>query len=90
MKHIFVTGGVVSSLGKGLTAASIVLTGYYSQTYRPEHHNFSSNYIFDPWLEPGIDQSILDELHSKNIRYLHINGNGTMWTLSLDGVPTQL
>ena len=23
MKHIFVTGGVVSSLGKGLTAASI-------------------------------------------------------------------
>ena len=37
-----------------LTTEPIVLTNHFSQTYRPEHHNFSSNFIFDPWLDPAV------------------------------------
>ena len=74
----------------GLTSAPIVLTGHYSQTYRPEHHNFGSNYIFDPWLEPGIAQSVLDELQTNNVRFLFIDRLQEIWTLSLDGVLTKL
>ncbi len=33
-KHIFVTGGVVSSLGKGLTSASIALLLEQTRTHR--------------------------------------------------------
>ncbi len=52
----------------GVTAAPIVLEGYFSQTYRPEHHNFSENFIFDPHLEPGMDAGGLAELDAKGIR----------------------
>ncbi len=74
----------------GLTSTPIVLTGYYSQTYRPAHHNFASDYIFDPWLEPGIDQGTLDELEAANIRFLVVLNSSELWTLSLDGVLTQI
>ncbi len=57
---------------QGLTAEPIVLEGYYSQTYRPEHHNFIENFLFEPRLEPGISQSILDQLKSRNIRFIHM------------------
>lgn len=55
----------------GLTTLPIKLRGYYSQTYRPEHHNFSENFLFEPALEPGISQATLDELAALNIRYLY-------------------
>jgi len=74
----------------GLTSTPIVLTGYYSQTYRPGHHNFSADYIFDPWLEPGIDQGILDELQAANIRFLVVLNSNELWTLSLDGTLAQI
>ena len=35
-KHIFVTGGVVSSLGKGLTAASVALLAVFATRQLPE------------------------------------------------------
>jgi hypothetical protein len=56
----------------GLTAEPIVLRGFYSQTYRPEHHNFSENFIFEPRLEPGLPQSILDELQGKDIQLIYV------------------
>ncbi len=74
----------------GLTTTPIVLTGYYSQTYRPGHHNFANDYVFDPWLESGISTTILDELQSKNIRLLYIEQSSEVWTLSLDGVLQQV
>jgi hypothetical protein len=57
---------------QGLTTEPIVLEGYYSQTYRPEHHNFIENFLFEPRLEPGISQDVLDQLSSKNIRFIHM------------------
>jgi len=60
----------------GLTETPIILTGYYSQTYRPEHHNFGANFLFEPALEPALPQSqrsALEEAHIKQI-YLKIGG----------------
>jgi len=69
----------------GLTTTPIVLTGDYSQTYRPGHHNFSNDYIFDPWLEPGISVTTLNELQAANIRLLFIEQTANIWVLTLDG-----
>jgi hypothetical protein len=55
----------------GLTTQPIVLTGYYSQTYRPGHHNFSEEFIFEPRLEPGLPASTLAELEAVNIQFIH-------------------
>ena len=57
---------------EGLTTEPIVLRGYYSQTYRPHHHNFSEDFLFEPALEPGVSPAILAELEAKNIRYIHL------------------
>ncbi len=56
----------------GLTTDPIVLHGYYSQTYRPGHHNFSEQFLFEPRLEPGIPQDTLDELEAQDIRLIHV------------------
>ena len=54
----------------GVTSQPIVMRGYWSQTYRPGHHNFSESYIFEPQLEERIDPAILTELEAANIRLL--------------------
>ena len=58
----------------GLTTQPIVLTNYYSQTYRPGHHNFTEEFIFEPRLEPGLPAATLAELNAANIQFLY-----TMW-----------
>jgi len=57
---------------KGLTTEPIVLKGYFSQTYRPEHHNFAENFIFEPRLEPGISGNTLEELQKLNIAAINV------------------
>lgn len=57
----------------GITSQPIVLRGYYSQTYRPQHHNFSEDFLFEPRLEPGIDPALIAELESKNIRQIWVH-----------------
>ncbi|MEN6424496.1 MAG: PEP/pyruvate-binding domain-containing protein [Phycisphaerales bacterium] len=56
----------------GYTSEPIVLQGFYSQTYKPEHHNFSEHFLFEPQLEPGLSSEILAELHVKGIRQIHV------------------
>lgn len=56
----------------GLASEPIVLRGYYSQTYRPGHHNFTEEFIFEPGLEPGMPPSILAELAAADIRFLYV------------------
>ena len=75
---------------EGLTTEPIVLRGYYSQTYRPEHHNFSENFLFEPALESGISSTILEELRAKNIRYIYVFWGGddfgsSIWVAGEDG-----
>lgn len=57
---------------EGFTAEPIVLKGYYSQTYRPAHHNFHEEFIFEPRLEEGISPAALEELALKNIQLIHV------------------
>ncbi|HUT46228.1 MAG TPA: PEP/pyruvate-binding domain-containing protein, partial [Sedimentisphaerales bacterium] len=61
----------VETVIEGYTTEPVVLHGWYSQTYRPEHHNFSEHFIFEPRLEPGISGQILNELEAKNLRLIH-------------------
>ncbi len=60
----------------GLIPQTIVLTGEYAQTYKPGHHNFSAEYLFEPALEPGISQQILDELAGVDVRVIYLSDNG--------------
>ena len=62
----------VETVIEGYTTEPIVLRNYYSQTYRPEHHNFGENFFFEPQLEPSISQSILDELKARDIRRIYL------------------
>jgi hypothetical protein len=59
---------------EGCTSEPIVLHGYYSQTYRPEHHNFNEHFLFEPQLEPGLSPDVLTELREQDIRLIHVLG----------------
>jgi len=56
----------------GYTSVPIVLSGYYSQTYQAWHHNKLEYFLFEPRLEPGISQDILDELQAQDIRLIYM------------------
>jgi hypothetical protein len=72
---------------EGLTQSPIVLKGFYAQTYRPEHHNFTENFMFEPRLEAGIDPAIIAELEAKSIRMIYVRADSDpsiapkMWTI---------
>ena len=55
---------------EGLTSTPIVLHGWYSQTYRPGHHNHRERFIFEPQLETGIDPAILAELDALGVQLI--------------------
>ena len=78
----------------GATTAPIVLSGYFSQTYAPNHHNFGGQYIFDPRLEPGLSASTRAELDAADIAYfVVVDQDGTedqIWVLGLNGTLRRL
>ena len=72
----------------GLTTQPIVLTNYYSQTYRPGHHNFTEEFIFEPRLQPGLSAQTLAELQAANVQFFYVHlgfGNIVINVLGLDG-----
>jgi hypothetical protein len=46
----------------GLTTQPLVLRDFYSQTYRPGHHNFSEEFLFEPRLDPNVTPAQQAEL----------------------------
>jgi hypothetical protein len=56
----------------GLTTAPILLEGYFSQTYRPGHHNFTEEFVFEPRLEEGISAVTLAELQALNVMRIYV------------------
>ncbi len=74
----------------GLTAQPIVLTGYYSQTYRPGHHNFTEEFIFEPRLEPGLSAATLAELQAANIQMLHVHLGFTEDEINVIGLDRKM
>src|SRR5262249_30929951 len=61
---------------EGLTSEPILLHDYFSQTYRPQHHNFSEDFLFEPALEPGISPTVISELEGKNIHFIYVHWDG--------------
>lgn len=57
---------------EGLSDEPIVLHGYYSQTYRPEHHNLIEGFLFEPRLEPGVSVDVLNQLDQREVRLIHL------------------
>jgi hypothetical protein len=78
----------------GLSDEPIVLAGYFSQTYRPYHHNFGGEYIFEPRLEPGVSGAALAELAAADIAYIVVMDQfdlpDEIWVAGLDGVLRRL
>ena len=68
---------------QGLTTEPIVLTGYFSQSFGGGAHLIPKNFLFEPALEPGISQTILDELKDRNVKYIYYT------TGSRDARPTE-
>lgn len=66
----FPLGSWESTEIQGLVSRPIVLKGWFSQTFRPGHHNFEESVLFEPALEEGISPEILQELDAKDIRAL--------------------
>jgi len=61
---------------QGLTTEPIVLSGYYSQSFGGGSHLSPKNFLFEPALEPGISQAILDELKDRNVKYIYYTTGG--------------
>lgn len=57
---------------KGITTDPIVLKDYFSQTYRPAHHNFGEFFVFTPGLSPTLSKAQRDELKAKDIESIYI------------------
>ena len=57
---------------EGLTAEPLVLEGYYSRTYRPEHHNLIEHFLFEPRLEPAPAPALLAQLEDLNVWLIHV------------------
>ncbi len=67
-----------------LTTNPIVLENYYSQTYRPQHHNFSEDFYFDFLLEPSLSNEVLTELLALDIRAL-VYSHDEPYAVAFDG-----
>ncbi len=61
----------VETTVSGLTSEPVVLHDWYAQTYRPGHHNFSEEFLFEPRLDPNVSQEQLDELEGKDVRLIY-------------------
>lgn len=74
----------------GLTSAPIELRGYWSQTFRPGHHNFEESFLFEPALEEGLDPALLAELEAADVRRIYVRAgsdSGSIQLIGADGVP---
>ena len=80
---------------QGYTTEPIVLEGFYSQTYHAGHHNIREHFLFEPGLEPGISQGILDQLKAQDIRLIHLvidkwSSETVIRTYGFDFIPGDL
>jgi hypothetical protein len=73
----------------GHTSEPIVLRGWYSQTYKPEHHNFSEHFLFEPQLEPDLSPDVLAELRKEDIRLIHVYTSFDQATITTYGFNFQ-
>lgn len=73
----------------GFTSEPIVLRGFWSQTYRPGHHNFTEEFIFEPRLEDGLAPALKAELEAANVQWIYLQvdfDNARIGVMGTDGV----
>ncbi len=58
----------------GLTTTPLVLTEPLAQTYRPQHHNFSEDFVFDPLADAATTAAQRTELEARDVRWLVVTG----------------
>jgi hypothetical protein len=72
----------VDTVIEGLTTVPIVLTDEWAQSMRPQHHNFTEDFIFEPGRDPSVTQQQLDELAAADVRVIYMAatpwGGGSM------------
>jgi hypothetical protein len=54
----------------GLGSAEVLLRAFAAQTYRPGHHNFTEDFLFEPQLDPAVPAETLAALRAANVRAL--------------------
>ncbi len=77
----------------GLTTEPIYLESYYSQTYAANHHGFGLHLLYEPQLEEGISETILQELRDQNIRMILSSNSfkdSGIWLIGVDGSVRKL
>ena len=83
----------VSTEVRGLTTAPLAFTSDFAQTYRPGHHNFSEDFLFDPFREPSVTAAQKSELVVRDVRWLLVSGtpqSPTFRAVGFDGVMRAL
>ena len=74
----------------GLTTTPLKLRGYFSQTYRPGHHNFSEEFLLEPRLEEGISPTTLTELGALDIKQIYLQFGGAIPTFKAIGFDNRV
>lgn len=57
----------------GLTSSPIILRNGFGQTQVQEHHNFGAHYVFEPRLDPGVPEALLEELEALDIMQIYLS-----------------
>ncbi|MBK8913103.1 MAG: hypothetical protein IPM64_00635 [Phycisphaerales bacterium] len=60
----------------GLTSTPIVLRDDYAQTYRPGHHNFTEDFLFEPRIDPSVPANLIAELDAQGIAQILVLETG--------------
>jgi hypothetical protein len=64
-------------------------------SYSAGHHNWCQNFVFEPHLEPGLDQCTLNQLQARDIRRIYLSnvtycGSPSITTSGFPGDPFYL
>ncbi|MBM4781335.1 MAG: hypothetical protein GQE15_26930 [Archangiaceae bacterium] len=57
----------------GLTTQPLRLTADFAQTYRPQHHNFTEDFLFDPFRDPATTAAQKSELMARDVKWLIVS-----------------
>jgi len=72
----------------GLTTTPMVLQSHASRTFRPGHHNFTEDFLFEPQLDANVSQAQLDELAAADIQLIWVEAGyqeGVIRVMGADG-----
>lgn len=76
----------------GLTTQPLRLTADFAQTYRPQHHNFTEDFLFDPFRDPATTAAQKSELMVRDVKWLIVStGSGQPFrVVKFDGTLSAL